>query len=375
MASRSTGGSTRIAGESHVFHGTTAANRAPDARCLRATTAVAAGDRLYFHLRRGAWQDADFSYYSFTVSYDAAADLTPPVSTHTLAGGTLTLAATDDRSGVATLEYLPDTKGAEWTRYTGPVAMPAGDHVYLYGRWTTRATSRPTTGSPRPAAKTPAPAAAPAAGRPADDQGTGPPGPASGLRARERHVLARPGARLLLHRAERQVGRPGTHPDQRARRGPGRQRDDHPTRPPAGSRAAASVDPDREHRALSGHPEWTLDLPAFELSVEGGAEIKGFEIEGNAAFSIVEGGVKVDVEVGLPTIPGLPGGLTAGATLRATNAEGLKLDGLKVELGELPIRGLVLKGASLSYVAHRRGQGPLERRGHRRPADRQRGRG
>lgn len=343
-------GATKLAGEGHVFHGTSSTNRKPNT-FLTSTTSVAAGDRLYFYLRRGEWQDSDYAYYSFTVSYGSGGDLTPPQTTSSVANGRLTLSASDEGgSGLALIEYLPDTTGAEWTRYTGPVAVPAGSHRYLiraldntgnlgaYRQVTVTGQDNPPPPPPPPPID------------PNDEQGGGPPTGATGCtHPTVTFWLVTAMASCFTQQDGKWVAQ-------------GRIRINGLDIVPIGS-AQITLDPSARRISTSGQVairigtielyrgtlNWTLDAPSFELTVAGGGEIKGFEITGSAAFSIVSGGVKVEAEVSLPSIPGLPGGLTAGVTLRATNSEGLKLDGLSIELGELPIRGLVLKSAKLSY--------------------------
>lgn len=341
-------GATRLTGEGHVFHGTTAADRKPNA-FLTTTTTVAAGDRLYFYLRRGAWQDSDFSYYSFTVSYGTGGDLTPPHTERSVAGGTLTLTASDEGgSGVAVTEY---TTGTVWTRYSGPITVPSGTHDYQYrsldNTGNVEAYHQVTlTGSDNP----PPPPPPPPPVDPNDEQGGGPPGAATGCA----HATVSFGRVAALASCFTQQSGKWV--------AAGRVRVNGLDIVPTGT-AKITIDPTAKRLTTDGTVsvrignielyrgtlDWNLDLPAYKLNVVSGAEVKGFAITGKASLDIVEGGIKVNVEVGLPTIPGLPSSITGGVTLSATNAEGLRLDGLKLELGQLPIRGLFFNGASLTY--------------------------
>ena len=58
-------GSGIIAGPAHVLHGNVDQQR----QTLYVTTAVEAGDFIYFYQARGNWQDVDAAYYNFTITY------------------------------------------------------------------------------------------------------------------------------------------------------------------------------------------------------------------------------------------------------------------------------------------------------------------
>jgi len=125
-------GATKIAGDAYAWHGTTEANRVASATLNASTTIIQAGEYIYFYVNRGAWQDADGSFYSFSISYNSAADLQPPVTTWSFSGHKITLASTDNVSGVANLEYsCYSPTSTSWTSYTAPIALPVGTYKYM----------------------------------------------------------------------------------------------------------------------------------------------------------------------------------------------------------------------------------------------------
>lgn len=124
-------GNNRLTREERVFRGNNERNRIPFVT-QKATATVAAGDMIYFYVRRGNWQDCDGMYYSFTVSYGPSGDLDPPVSNHMVSGNTVSLIATDTNSGVAAIEYaVRDRAGkqSEWRTYQGPFPLTGIDKL------------------------------------------------------------------------------------------------------------------------------------------------------------------------------------------------------------------------------------------------------
>ncbi len=121
----------KLTEEQRVFRGTGEDDRI-DSVTQDATVSVNKDDLICFYIRRGVWQDCDGMYYSFTVSYDPAADMEPPVSTHDVSGNSLSIAATDDKSGVALIEYMNVDDGSGWKAYTGPVQLAQGSYNISY---------------------------------------------------------------------------------------------------------------------------------------------------------------------------------------------------------------------------------------------------
>jgi uncharacterized repeat protein (TIGR01451 family) len=127
-------GGTLLAPEQRAFHGKGGDPRVP-AALISTGAPVAAGDIIYFYVRRGNWQDSDGAFYSFTVSYDPAADLDYPVSSHTASGNMLALSATDNGgSGVALIEYAQySPAGDGWHTYSGPITfLQPGAYQLMY---------------------------------------------------------------------------------------------------------------------------------------------------------------------------------------------------------------------------------------------------
>jgi len=127
-------GGTRLTADQRSFHGKPGDARVP-AALISTSTAVAAGDMIYFYVSRGAWQDSDGAFYSFTISYDPAADLDYPVSSHTASGNVLALSATDSGgSGVAVIEYAQySPAGDGWHTYSGPITfLEPGTYKLMY---------------------------------------------------------------------------------------------------------------------------------------------------------------------------------------------------------------------------------------------------
>jgi len=75
------------------------------------------------------WTDPGYGDVSFKL-YSGSADVTPPTTTCTIVGGTVTLAATDDMSGVAFTVYTLD--GGALTNYTAPFEAAVGDHTLVF---------------------------------------------------------------------------------------------------------------------------------------------------------------------------------------------------------------------------------------------------
>ncbi|MGQ9756185.1 MAG: stalk domain-containing protein [Desulfotomaculales bacterium] len=127
-------GNSRLTEEERVFRGNDQWSRTPFVT-QKTTATVAAGDMIYFYIRRGNWQDCDGMYYSFTVTYDPNGDLDPPACNHMVSGGTVSLIATDTGSGVAAIEYAvhEETSGkwSAWKTYQGPFA-PTGIDELMY---------------------------------------------------------------------------------------------------------------------------------------------------------------------------------------------------------------------------------------------------
>ena len=125
-------GTTIMAGPTLVFHGGNELNRVASA-VLNTSTTVNANDMIYFYIDRGAWQDADGMYYSFSVSYDSSADLTAPVSSHTSVANQLSLSAADVGSGVARIEYSQYyPTSTDWIQYTGTITLAPGTYKFMY---------------------------------------------------------------------------------------------------------------------------------------------------------------------------------------------------------------------------------------------------
>ncbi|MDH7578391.1 MAG: hypothetical protein QHH75_11400 [Bacillota bacterium] len=122
-------GSTCLTDEKRIFRGNNESNRI-DHATQKVSATVAAGEMIYFYVRRGNWQDCDGMYYSFSISYNPVSDLDPPVSRHRQNGNQMNLTATDNRSGVAVIEYrygdLP------WSKYEGPITLPPGTYKFIY---------------------------------------------------------------------------------------------------------------------------------------------------------------------------------------------------------------------------------------------------
>src|SRR5690606_37795380 len=96
---------------------------------------TAPGDHtLQYRATDNAGNTSPVQSASFTVA--APPDTTPPTVTAQVSGDgtaqvTVTLSATDDESGVDTIEYNLD--GAGWTEYTAPVVVTAPvDHTLQY---------------------------------------------------------------------------------------------------------------------------------------------------------------------------------------------------------------------------------------------------
>jgi len=127
-------GNSRLTQEERVFRGNNESNRIPFVT-QKTTATVAAGDMIYFYIRRGNWQDCDGMYYSFTVSYDPNGDLDPPACNHMVSGDTVSLIATDTGSGVAAIEYAvheqASGKWSAWKTYQGPF-VPTGIDKLMY---------------------------------------------------------------------------------------------------------------------------------------------------------------------------------------------------------------------------------------------------
>ncbi|MCL6639662.1 MAG: GPI anchored serine-threonine rich family protein, partial [Firmicutes bacterium] len=127
-------GNSRLTQEERVFRGNNESNRIPFVT-QKTTATVAAGDMIYFYIRRGNWQDCDGMYYSFTVSYDPNGDLDPPACNHMVSGDTVSLIATDTGSGVAAIEYAvreqTSGKWSAWKTYQGPF-VPTGIDKLMY---------------------------------------------------------------------------------------------------------------------------------------------------------------------------------------------------------------------------------------------------
>ena len=95
--------------------------------------------------------------------------------------------------------------------------------------------------------------------------------------------------------------------------------------------------------------DWSFSAPQLSIGVPDGATIKGLPISGDLEVSFVPGGVHV---VANATVGGGSFSVSGQVDLEATLSAGLKLNGLTLELAsDLPVKGLVIKKASISYLA------------------------
>ena len=125
-------GMTLIAGPERVFRGNSEDNRI-DYAYLETCALVNEGDKIYFYVDRGNWQDSDMMYYSFSVSYDPEADLEAPVSRDEVGENWLALFAEDTGSGVAKIEYCQYYPAfVDWQEYTGTVVLQPGEYRFMY---------------------------------------------------------------------------------------------------------------------------------------------------------------------------------------------------------------------------------------------------
>jgi hypothetical protein len=85
---------------------------------------------------------------------------------------------------------------------------------------------------------------------------------------------------------------------------------------------------------------------SFTLPVPNGSSLKGFPVTGEAKITLRGNGAEIAANVSIEAL----GGVSGGATLTATTAEGLQLNALNLKVGQARVGPIPIRDVSLGYT-------------------------